>query len=70
MSPESHMTAEEFERLSVLAFAEGARKARERNAEHAVFHHRESLRYGKVERRPGYRGTTTCLDCYYGREWR
>jgi hypothetical protein len=54
-----------------LAFAdEIARRNGERqDRAHAAYHKRETLNYGRVERRRGYRGHTTCLDCYRGRPW-
>lgn len=36
---------------------------------HAAFHRVTAVRYGRVERRPGYRGRTVCLHCYRGLEW-
>lgn len=57
------------EELLERASAEGARKQRELEAQHAAFHGRP-LRYVTVERRRGYRGRSVCADCYYVREWR
>lgn len=51
------------------ADALASRRARYRDDAHAAFHGRPTLRYGRVERRRGYRGSTVCLDCYYGRAW-
>jgi hypothetical protein len=46
------------------ASAEGSRRAAKRDADHAASHGRTTLRYGRVEARPGYRGRSGCLDCY------
>jgi hypothetical protein len=45
----------------------GALVAKARDVEHAASHGRTELRYGRVERRRGYRGQVVCLDCYYGK---
>jgi hypothetical protein len=58
-----------FDERSDAAFETARRAGLARDAAHAAFHGRSALNYGRVERRRGYRGSTVCLDCYYGKEW-
>lgn len=59
-----------YDRLLEEAGRQAEAKKRAEEAEHAAFHGRDRLNYGRVERRRGYRGHYVCLDCYYGKEWK
>lgn len=70
LNPDGTLNEAEWERLSELAFAEKRAKIEADEKAHAAFHRQPEVRYRTVERRPGYRGRTVCIDCYYGTEWR
>jgi hypothetical protein len=43
--------------------------AKARDAEHAAFHGRQTLRYARYGGRSGMRNDRVCQDCRYGRAW-
>lgn len=63
------LTPSTFDHAAGLAGMIAERDAARRDSAHASFHGRRDLRYGRVERRAGYRGQTVCLDCYRSRPW-
>jgi hypothetical protein len=63
----------DFDSRSEAAYEIANRARVKAEAEHAAFHGRDRLNYGRVGRRRGYLGETVCLDCYRaprGKAWR